>query len=68
MDVEADTQRFFNKHDEDIVCLAIHPSKKFIATGNMAEKGRKFTDIYVWDVETLEIKARLNTYHEKSVR
>ncbi|TNV87854.1 hypothetical protein FGO68_gene13813 [Halteria grandinella] len=68
MDLQADTQRFFNLHEEDVVCLDIHPTKQFAATANMAEKGQRYTDIYVWDVRTLEACARLNTYHEKSVR
>lgn len=30
---KSNTQRFFNEHDDDIVCLDIHPNKNIVATG-----------------------------------
>ena len=46
-------QSFFNKHEEDIVSFAMHPTRKICATGQMAQAGKaKQIDIFVWDVET----------------
>ena len=33
---ENNTQRFYNEHTDDILCLAIHPAKDFIATGQVS--------------------------------
>ena len=47
------TQKFFNLHEEDVVAMALHPSKQIIATGQMAAKGKaKLIDIFVWNVVT----------------
>lgn len=47
------TQKFFNLHEEDVVAMAIHPSKQIVATGQMAAKGKsKLIDIFVWNVAT----------------
>lgn len=52
------TQKFFNMHPEDIVSLAIHPSKDIVATGQMAQAGRsKQIDIFVWRVSTMQMLA-----------
>ena len=32
---EQKTQRFYSKHDDDILCLNIHPLKDIIATGQV---------------------------------
>ena len=34
-DKEKRTQRFYTEHDDDILCLAIHPMKDIIATGQV---------------------------------
>lgn len=63
------TQKFFNLHEEDVVSLAIHPSKDIIATGQMASKGKgKLIDIFVWRVSTLEVIAHLKDFHKGAVR
>lgn len=42
-------QRFFFGHDNDILCLAMHPNRRFVATGQQtATSGRPYTCI--WDV------------------
>lgn len=33
---QQNTQRFYMGHDDDILCLAIHPLKDFVATGQVA--------------------------------
>lgn len=32
---QQNTQRFYLGHDDDILCLAIHPSKDYVATGQV---------------------------------
>lgn len=34
---QQNTQRFYMGHDDDILCLAIHPLKDFVATGQVAK-------------------------------
>ncbi len=65
----ANTQKFFNLHEEDVVSLAIHPSKDIVATGQMAAKGKaKMIDIFVWRVSTQEVLAQLNNFHRGAIR
>lgn len=33
---QQNTQRFYMGHDDDILCLAIHPLKDYVATGQVA--------------------------------
>ena len=64
MNVDTNTQAFFNRHEEDIVSLALHPNKRFVATGQMAMKGKsKMIDIFVWDLESKEILSNLKGFH-----
>ncbi|EGR30797.1 hypothetical protein IMG5_123400 [Ichthyophthirius multifiliis] len=59
---------FFIKHIEDIVSFDLHPQRTIAATGQMAAKGKaKCIDIFVWDVETNEIKANFNDFHRRAV-
>lgn len=37
-DKQADEQRFFNMHHEDVVAMAMHPDGDIVATGQMAAK------------------------------
>lgn len=32
---QQNTQRFYLGHDDDILCLAIHPLKDYVATGQV---------------------------------
>lgn len=58
LDKQANTQRFFNLHEEDIVSMAMHSNKDIIATGQMAAKGKaKMIDIFIWKVSTMECLA-----------
>ncbi|KAJ3114413.1 Echinoderm microtubule-associated protein-like 5 [Phlyctochytrium bullatum] len=50
MNVSANTQQFFqNHHKEDVTAIAVHPSKKYIATGDIVSHAAG-TYIYVWEV------------------
>ncbi|KAL4483877.1 hypothetical protein ABPG72_006252 [Tetrahymena utriculariae] len=62
-------QKFFIKHVEDIVSFSIHPTRTVAATGQMAAKGAaaKCIDLFVWDVNTMEIKAHFNEFHRRAI-
>jgi len=69
LDKNSNEQSFFTNHDEDMVCLAIHPSLKIVATGQMAKAGKaKIIDIFVWEIETKEILANLKGFHLRAIR
>jgi hypothetical protein len=58
MDIAKNEQKFFIKHDEDLVSFDLHPNKEIAASGSMPAKGRsRFVDIYVWEVESKEVLA-----------
>eukprot|EP01105_Mastigella_eilhardi_P004485 TRINITY_DN1599_c0_g1_i4.p1 TRINITY_DN1599_c0_g1~~TRINITY_DN1599_c0_g1_i4.p1 ORF type:complete len:776 (-),score=155.27 TRINITY_DN1599_c0_g1_i4:492-2624(-) len=45
---ETNEQRFFTDHTDNIVCLAVHPNKKYVATGQVGPE----PSICVWDGST----------------
>ncbi|XP_032820802.2 echinoderm microtubule-associated protein-like 6 isoform X1 [Petromyzon marinus] len=57
------TQRFYLGHDDDILCLAIHPAKDYIATGQVGRDAA----VHVWDTETLRPLAVLKGEHRRGV-
>lgn len=62
MDTKSLKQRFMgagnaktaNGHVDDITCLAVSPDKKLAATGSLGKQPL----LLVWDVNSLEVKAR----------
>ena len=52
LDATSNTQQHFFGHNDDILCLALHPNGKFVATGQIGAKPK----ICVWDADTLEQK------------
>ena len=69
MDKNTNTQRFFNKHEDDVVSMAMHPNLDIIATGQMAAKGKaKMIDIFIWKASTLECLGQLNKFHLRAIR
>ncbi|TNM95484.1 hypothetical protein fugu_016567 [Takifugu bimaculatus] len=60
---QQNTQRFYMGHDDDILCLAIHPLKDFVATGQV---GRD-SSIHIWDIETLKPMSVLKGFHQLGV-
>lgn len=66
---QANTQKFFNLHEDDVVSMAIHPTKEIIATGQMAAKNKaKVIDIFVWNAQTQECLAQINGFHRRAIR
>ncbi|GCB64382.1 hypothetical protein scyTo_0011737, partial [Scyliorhinus torazame] len=57
------SQRFYLGHDDDILCLAIHPIKDYVATGQV---GRD-PSIHVWDTQTLKCLSLLKGQHQRGV-
>ncbi|KAG7466406.1 hypothetical protein MATL_G00164500 [Megalops atlanticus] len=60
---QQNTQRFYLGHDDDILCLAIHPLKDYVATGQV---GRD-SSIHIWDTEMLKPMSVLKGYHQYGV-
>ncbi|KAI1895518.1 hypothetical protein AGOR_G00107080 [Albula goreensis] len=60
---QQNTQRFYLGHDDDILCLAIHPLKDYVATGQV---GRD-SSIHIWDTEVLKPMSVLKGYHQYGV-
>uniref|UniRef100_A0A9J7WVP8 EMAP like 5 n=1 Tax=Cyprinus carpio carpio TaxID=630221 RepID=A0A9J7WVP8_CYPCA len=60
---QQNTQRFYLGHDDDILCLAIHPVKDYVATGQV---GRD-SSIHVWETEFLKPLSVLKGFHQFGV-
>ena len=43
-------QRFFFGHDNDIQCIAIHPNRRFVATGQQKNTGSGKPYCCIWDI------------------
>ena len=47
-------------HKEEINALAIHPNKKYVATGSLSKfNPKEYAEIFIWDVETKEVLSHL---------
>lgn len=69
MDIDSKEQKFFSMHDDDVVCLALHPKRKVAATGQMAHVGKSRTlDLHIWDVDTLQSICCLTGFHKRAIR
>ncbi|XP_046389885.1 echinoderm microtubule-associated protein-like CG42247 [Ischnura elegans] len=54
-DRDEDTQRHYVAHSEDIQCMALHPSREMVASGQRAGRNRKTqAHIRIWSTETLQ--------------
>lgn len=56
-------QRFYMGHDDDIMSLAIGPSKRFVATGQMGKQAC----IHVWDSTSGTRACNLGAFHKRGV-
>ncbi|XP_030627440.1 echinoderm microtubule-associated protein-like 6 isoform X1 [Chanos chanos] len=57
------TQRFYLGHDDDILCLTVHPIKDFVATGQVGRDPA----VHVWDIQTLKCLSLLKGHHQRGV-
>ncbi|KAM9714304.1 echinoderm microtubule-associated protein-like 5 isoform 3-T3 [Dama dama] len=60
---QQNTQRFYLGHDDDVLCLAVHPVRDLVATGQV---GRD-PSIHIWDTETTKPLSILKGYHQYGV-
>ena len=63
LDPENNTQRFFNKHIDDITAFDLHPDDETVATGEIGPK----PSIYVWNSTTLEVKCQFKAVITKGI-
>jgi microtubule-associated protein-like 6 len=69
LDKSANTQQFFNGHDDDIVAMDIHPDKSVVATGQMAHsKHAKMVELNVWSTEDFSCVSQLKGFHRRAIR
>lgn len=67
MDCHNRTQRFFCEHDDDIMCIAVHPTQAVVATGQVASQRNKLPPIIVWDAATAKSLCVLQGAHTRKV-
>ncbi|CAF0987237.1 unnamed protein product [Adineta ricciae] len=63
LNTEQNTQRFYNCHTDDILCLAVSPDMSLVATGQI---GRD-PPVHVWDPVTLQTRAILKGQHFRGI-
>lgn len=56
-------QTFYSAHTDDILCLAMHPTQDYIATGQI---GRD-PSIHIWDASSMESLSVLQGQHYRGV-
>ena len=62
------TQKYFKGHNDDILCLAISPDRRFVATGQTASAASKGKgSICVWDVRECRQLSRMDACHQRGV-
>jgi len=66
-DPVARTQSFFTGHNEDILCLAIHPSQPIAATGQLDPKGRGKPYTCIWNYNDMKELHRIDGFHDRGV-
>ena len=63
LDPENNTQRFFDKHIDDITSFDVHPDDETVATGEIGPK----PSIYVWNSTTLAVKCQFKAAITKGI-
>lgn len=63
MSRESRTQRFYTGHDDDILCMTLHPTKNCVATGQVG----KNPPIHIWDAASLKTLSVLEGFHTRGV-
>lgn len=57
-------QRFLRGHSDAVSCIAVSPSGKYVASGQVTYMGFQ-ADVIIWDFETGEVVHRLNLHKVK---
>lgn len=56
-------QRYYSAHNDDILCLALHPIHDYVATGQI---GRD-PSIHIWDTNSMECLSICQGQHYRGV-
>jgi WD40 repeat protein len=56
-------QKFYEGHTSKISCMAVHPSKRMVATGECSE----CPQIHIWRIQTCEPRAVIQTNHNGGI-
>jgi len=59
-------QHFMTSHTEDILCLAVHPTRDIVATGQLDPKGVATPFILIWDAAGCQVLRKI-TYHDRGI-
>ena len=57
------SQIFYTGHDDDIISMAIHPSGKYVATGQVGRAPL----VHVWNAMTGQLVKKLRAFHEIAI-
>jgi microtubule-associated protein-like 6 len=69
MSRDCTSQHFFQLHNDDVVSLAVHPSRTIVATGQVTHVGETSElPVYVWEAGSMRTLACLKGYHRRAVR
>ena len=61
-------QTYFHGHDDDIMCLAISPDRRYVATGQTAShKSKGKGSICVWDALECRLLSQMPGCHQRAV-
>jgi len=63
-DIQSGKQDFLTGHSNDVTCIAISKSGRYIASGQLTYMGFK-ADVIIWDYETRSLRARLTLHKVK---
>eukprot|EP00045_Choanoeca_perplexa_P020173 m.296054 g.296054 ORF g.296054 m.296054 type:complete len:157 (+) comp65081_c0_seq1:46-516(+) len=63
MSLDAQSQRFYLQHDDDIISMAMHNDEATVATGQVGHNPA----IRIWDAVTLETVSILHGAHQRGV-
>ena len=66
-DLATGQQSFYTGHDDDIVCVALHPNGELVATGQGATAGGASARLSVWEISSLKEVARVGRVLDEKV-
>ncbi len=62
------SQQFYRGHNDDILCMAVDPERRYVATGQVASKSsRGKGSISIWDSRDCRELFRMNGCHQRGV-
>ncbi|RHY11056.1 hypothetical protein DYB36_003246, partial [Aphanomyces astaci] len=62
-DAKGWSQKHFKQHQDEVLCLAVHPTLDVVASG----EGGKYPAIHVWQVQALHVLSTLRGTHKRGV-